>query len=135
MIWLRSRLDFVIVALLRNFYQILISYCKFIMPKASKCYIFVLWFFSKIFIKCFENSILLSGPNRTAESPSYLFSLVWNTFSKIELTQLDSFICAPNFTTCAAILIDNINWHIWQRKIAKACPLRYLLKIVAFAVS
>ena len=29
-----------------------------------------------IFIKCFKNSILLSGPNRTSESPSYLFSLV-----------------------------------------------------------
>ena len=28
-----------------------------------------------IFIKCFTNSILLSGPNRTSEHPSYLFSL------------------------------------------------------------
>ena len=28
-----------------------------------------------IFIKCFKNSILLSGPNRTSERPSYLFSL------------------------------------------------------------
>ena len=27
-------------------------------------------------MKCFKNSILLSGPNRTSECPSYLFSLV-----------------------------------------------------------
>jgi hypothetical protein len=36
------------------------------------------WFsiqFSMIFIKCLKNSILLSGPNRTSERPSYLFSL------------------------------------------------------------
>ena len=26
-------------------------------------------------IKCFKNSILLSGPNRTSERPSYFFSL------------------------------------------------------------
>jgi hypothetical protein len=30
---------------------------------------------SKIFIKCLKNSILLSGPNRTSERPSCLFSL------------------------------------------------------------
>ena len=29
-----------------------------------------------IFIKCFTNSILFSGPNRTSERPSYLFSLL-----------------------------------------------------------
>ena len=28
-----------------------------------------------ILTKCFKNSILLSGPNRTSERPSYLFSL------------------------------------------------------------
>ena len=28
-----------------------------------------------IFIKCFNNSIWLSGPNKTSERPSYLFSL------------------------------------------------------------
>ena len=28
------------------------------------------------FIKCFKNSISSSGPNKTSEHPSYLFSLV-----------------------------------------------------------
>ena len=32
-------------------------------------------FFSKIIIKCFKNSISLSGPNRFSVHPSYLFSL------------------------------------------------------------
>ena len=32
------------------------------------------------FIKCYKNSIILSGPNRTSESPSYLFSLVEDFF-------------------------------------------------------
>ena len=31
--------------------------------------------YSKVFIKCFKNSKLLSGPNRSSERPSYLFSL------------------------------------------------------------
>ena len=33
-------------------------------------------FVSMIFIKCFKNSILLSGSNRTLERPSYSFSLI-----------------------------------------------------------
>ena len=39
-----------------------------------------------IFIKCYKNSILLSGPNRTSERPSYLFSLYF--FSFIALNQI-----------------------------------------------
>ena len=35
----------------------------------------MLQFFSKTFIKCFKNSILLSGPNRFSLYSSYLFSL------------------------------------------------------------
>ena len=70
---------------LRFFYQLLISYCKFIMPKALKWdmlrLIWYVWFFSMIFIKCFKNSILLSGPNRTSECPSYLFFLADVTFN------------------------------------------------------
>ena len=64
-----------------------------------------------------------------------IFSASDVTFSKIELTQVDSLIYAPNFTTCAAILTisidisDNVKLH------TQACPVRSLLKIVAFAVS
>ena len=36
-------------------------------------------FFSKIFIKCFKNSILLSRPKRFSVRPSYLFSLSQTT--------------------------------------------------------
>jgi len=65
------------VALLRIFFQTFISYCKFIMSKALK------WgmicpdtlIFSKIFIKRFKNSIILSRPNRFSVRPSYLSSL------------------------------------------------------------
>jgi hypothetical protein len=37
---------------------------------------YLLTFKSKIFIKCFKNSILLSGSNRFLLRPSYLFSLL-----------------------------------------------------------
>ena len=36
------------------------------------------------FIKCFKNSILLSGPNKTSKRPSYLFSLVKTYLSRME---------------------------------------------------
>ena len=47
------------------------------------CYISVLRFFSMIFTKCFKNSILLSGPNKTSERSSYLFSLVYSNFMNL----------------------------------------------------
>ena len=74
---LLSWLVFVICGLLRIFYQILILYCKFIIPKALKWGMLNLCtlIFIKIFIKCFKNSILFYGSIRTSERPSYLFSL------------------------------------------------------------
>ena len=73
---LLSWLVFTFVALLRIFYQLLILHCKigksFKMRQVTSLYFN---FCSKIFIKCFKNSILLPGPNKTSVRSSYLFSL------------------------------------------------------------
>ena len=79
------------------FYQILISYCKFIKTKALKWGMLCLCtlIFSKIFIKCFKNLILLSGPNRFSVRPSYLFSLVHTAFRKCTFHSSSQFNCYP----------------------------------------
>ena len=59
------------------------------------CYVSVLQFFSMIFIKCFENSILLSRPIGISKCHSYLFSLI-HTYH--HLNSLSCLSTATNLT-------------------------------------
>ena len=69
---LLSWLILVICGFLKNFLPIS---CKFIYQNLHIEAFYVSVLFSKIFIKWFKNSTLLSGPNRNSECGSYLFFL------------------------------------------------------------